>query len=248
MTASTVPVQADDKPLSEVERVVDTFIAPRKTFNDIRRNASWWLPWLLMAIVGSIWVYQVDQKIGFDKVVDNQMQLSPKQAAKLDQLPPAQRAAQMEGIVKFNRYISYGYPVLSLIFAAIFAGILMATFKFGFGADVTFKQALAISMFAFLPGLIKVLLSMLTIAIGSTDGFTFQNPVASNLSGLVDPSSHFLHSVLMSLDVFAIWTLVLTALGYHCVTRLKLGTTMGVVFGWFAIFVLLTSGLGALFS
>ena len=29
--------------LSEVERVVDTFIAPTKTFTDILRSASWWL-------------------------------------------------------------------------------------------------------------------------------------------------------------------------------------------------------------
>jgi hypothetical protein len=248
MSSSTVPAPSDDKPLSEVERVVDTFIAPRKTFNDIRRNASWWLPWLLMTVVGFAWVYEVDKKIGFEKVVDNQMQLSAKQAAKLDQLPPEQRAAQMETIVKFNKIISYTYPILSLIFAAIFAGILMATFNFGFGASVTFKQAFAISMFSFLPGMIKSLLSMLTLAIGSGDGFTFQNPIASNLSGLVDPSSHFLYSVMMSIDLFTIWTLVLTAIGYSCLSRVKLGTSLGVVFGWWAVFVLGTSGLGALFS
>lgn len=248
MSSTALPTPIDDKPLSEVERVVDTFVAPSKTFNDIRRNASWWAPWLLMTIVGFIWVYEVDKKIGFDKVVENQMQLSPKQAAKLDQLPPDQRAAQMETIVKFNKVITYAYPVMSLIFAAIFAGILLATFKFGFGASVTFMQAFAITMYAFLPGLIKVLLSMLIVGIGTGEGFTFQNPIASNLSGLVDPSSHFLYSLLMSIDLFTIWTLVLTAIGYHCLTRLKLGTCIAVVFGWWAVFVLGTSGLGAMFS
>src|SRR5437763_16838713 len=119
MSSTTVPAAMDDKPLSEVERVVDTFVAPSKTFNDIRRNASWWGPWLLMTIVGFIWVYQVDKKIGFDNVVDNQMQLSPKQAAKLDQLPPDQRAAQMAAIVKFNRGFTYACPVISLILAQI---------------------------------------------------------------------------------------------------------------------------------
>ncbi len=248
MSSTTVPAPIDDKPLSEVERVVDTFLAPSKTFNDIRRNANWWVPWLLMTIVGFIWVYEVDKKVGFDKVVENQMALSPKQSAKLDQLPPDQRAAQMETIVKFNRGFTYAYPVISLIFAAVLAGILLATFKFGFGASLNFKQALAISMYAFLPGLIKVLLSMLILAVGSGDGFTFQNPVASNLSSLVDPSSHFLYSVLMSIDLFTIWTLVLTGIGYHCLTRIKLGSCLGVVFGWWAAFVLVTSGIGALFS
>jgi len=29
-------------PLSEGARIVNTFIAPSKTFTDLRRNASWW--------------------------------------------------------------------------------------------------------------------------------------------------------------------------------------------------------------
>ena len=34
--------------LSQVERVVDTFVAPSKTFTDILRSTSWWLPFLLL--------------------------------------------------------------------------------------------------------------------------------------------------------------------------------------------------------
>ena len=49
--------------------------------------------WLLMSILGLIWVYQVDKKVGMDKVAENQIALSPKQAAKLDQLSPDQRAS-----------------------------------------------------------------------------------------------------------------------------------------------------------
>ncbi len=249
MSSSTVPAPVDAKPLSEMERVIDTFVAPSKTFTDIRRNASWWAPWLLMSILGLIWVYQVDKKVGMDKVAENQIALSPKQAAKLDQLSPDQRASQMEISVKFTRVIAYVYPVFTLIVCAIFAGVLLATFKFGFGAsDLQFKQAYAITMFAFLPGVVKVLLSMLLIAIGSGEGFTFQNPIASNLGGLVDPSSAFLHSVLTSIDFFTIWTLVLTGIGYACVTKVKRGTAMGVVFGWWAAMVLLSAGIGALFA
>src|SRR5271169_406342 len=112
MSSSTATVPLEGKPLSEVERVVDTFIAPRKTFTDIRRSASWWLPFVLMAVSSFALVSVVDKKLGMEKVVENQMALSPKQAAKLDQLPPDQRASQMESIVKVNRMISYAYPVL----------------------------------------------------------------------------------------------------------------------------------------
>jgi len=243
---ATVPF--DDKPLSEAERVVDTFIAPSKTFTDIRRSASWWLPWLLTAIVGWAMVYVVDKKIGIEKVVDNQMAMSPKQAEKLDQLPPDQRAAQMETVVKFNRVIAYAFPFISLVIAAIIAGVLLGTFNFGLGAELKFKHCMAVTMYSWLPGVLKALVAILAVSIGGGEGFTFQNPVASNLSGLVDPTSHFLYAIATSLDLFTIWTLVLAGIGYSCLTKVKRGTCMGVVFGWWAVIVLGGAGMGAMFA
>jgi hypothetical protein len=248
MNSATIPAPVENKPLSEGERILDTFIAPTKTFTDLRRNSSWWAPWLLMAIVGWGMVVVVDKKVGMDKVVENQMALSPKQAAKLDQLPPEQRASQMETIVKFNRGVAYAYPLLTLLIVAVMAGVLLATFKFGFGAELTFMQCMAVTMYAFLPGVIKAILAIVAVTVGGGEGFTFQNPVASNLSGLIDPSSHFLYSLATSVDIFTIWTLVLTAIGYSCLTKVKLGTCVGVVFGWWIFMALLGSGVSALFA
>jgi len=197
--------------LSQAERVIDTFVAPSKTFTDIRRNSSWWLPWLIGAIVGLALVSVVDKKVGMDKATENQIQLQPKQAAKLEQLPPDQRAAQLEVSTKITRAIAYGFPVVNLVVVAVMAAVLLATFKFGLGTELRFSQAYAISMYAFLPGCIKALLVILTIVISGGENFTFQNQLASNLGPLFDPnSSHFLYSVASSIDVFNIWILVLT--------------------------------------
>lgn len=238
-----------EKPLSEVERIVDTFVAPSKTFTDVRRNASWWAPWLLMGIIGIGMVFVVDKKLGIDTVYENQLRLSPKQMDRIDQMPPEQKAKTLQTGTTITRYISYGWPVMTIIVVAVMAAVLMATFNFGFGAEVKFKQAMAVSMYAFLPGIIKALIAIVVVGFGSAEGFTFQNPVASNLSGLVDPSSsHFLYSILASLDIFSIWTLVLTGIGYSCITRVKRGTCMGVIFGWWAVVTLVGAGLGALFA
>ena len=248
MSSAAPAVPVDEKPLTESERVIDTFIAPSKTFTDIRRNASWWVPWLLSAIVGWGMVYVVDKKLGMEKVVENQMAMQPKQAEKLDQLPPDQRAAQMQTIVKFNRTIAYGFPIITLIIAAVIAGILLGTFNFGFGAELKFKQCMAVTLYSWLPGIVKALIAILAISIGGGEGFTFQNPVASNLSGLVDPSSHFLYSIATSVDVFTIWTLILAGIGYSCLTRVKRGTCMVVVFGWWVAMALAGAAIGAMFA
>jgi hypothetical protein len=246
-TAASSPA-LEQPPLSQTERVVDTFIAPSKTFTDIRRSASWWVPWILISIVGLALVFTVDKKVGMEKVAENSIQQSPKRAAKLDQLPPDQRASQMELAAKITRIFAYGSPALTVIFVGIIAIVLLATFKLGFGADLRFMQCIAISMYAFLPGIIKALLVILTIMIGGGESFTFEHQLASNLGPLFDPSSPFLYSIATSLDVFNIWTLILTGIGYSCVTRVKRGTCMGVVFGWWAVVVLVGAGFAALFA
>ena len=245
--ASAIPV--DEKPLTETERVVDTFIAPTKTFTDIRRNARWIVPWILMSIVGLALVFVVDKKLTMETAYENQLRLSPKQMDKIDSLPADQKAKAMQLGANITRYFGYGSPILTLVFVGIIAGVLMATFNFGFGAEVSFMQATAISMYAFLPTIIRALIAMTLVGVGAAEGFTFQNQVASNLGGLVDPtSSHFLYSVLSAIDIFNIWVLILTGIGYSCVTRVKRGICMAVVFGWWVVVTLVGAGIGALFA
>jgi len=246
---SAAPVAPlEPMPLSEMERIADTFIAPSKTFTDLRRSANWLVPWLLLAIASVALVVVVDQKLGMEKVVENQLAMQPKQAAQLDKLSPEDRAARMQTVVKFNRVIAYAYPVVIVIVLAIIAAVLLGSFNFGFGAELTFNQCLAVCMYASLPGILKVLIAILAIAVGGGEAFTFQNPIASNLSGLVDPSSHFLYSIATSIDVFTIWTLVLAGIGISCLSKVKRGTCFGVVFGWWAILVLGGAALAAAFA
>ncbi|MGC2112004.1 MAG: YIP1 family protein [Candidatus Korobacteraceae bacterium] len=248
MSSAAAATPLEPQPLSEVERVVDTFVAPSKTFTDLHRSANWFVPWLLMSIFSVAMVVVVDKKLGMEKVVENQLAMQPKQAAALDQLSPEQRAARIQTIVKFNRVVAYATPVILVIILAVIAAVLLATFNFGFGAELTFNQSLAVCMYASLPGLLKPLIAILAIVVGGGEAFTFQNPIASNLSGLVDPSSHFLYSIAMSVDIITIWTLVLSGIGFSCITKVKRGACLGVVFGWWAVGVLAGAGIGAAFS
>jgi len=248
MSSAVPAVPPEQKPLSEGERIVDTFVAPTKTFTDLSRSANWFVAWLLLAIFSIGLVVVVDKKLGMEKVVENGLALQPKQAAQLDQLSPEARASRIETIIKFNRVVSYCYPIVIIVFLAIVAAVLLATFNFGLGAELKFNQCLAVCMYTSLPGIIKVLLAILVIAMGAGQNFTFQNPIASNLSPLVDPSSHFLYSVATSVDVFTIWTLALAGIAFSCLTKVKRGTCMAVVFGWWLLLVLAGAGIAAAFS
>ena len=93
---SDIAVGAEaSKPLSQWERVLDTFIAPSKTFTDILRDSSWWLPWLLGVLFTLSFGLAIQQKIGWDKTYNNiLLQSSQSQLDRLSQLPPDQQARQ----------------------------------------------------------------------------------------------------------------------------------------------------------
>jgi len=248
MSSSVPAIPETQPPLSEAQRVLDTFVAPTQTFADLRRSSNWLVPFLVITIATIALVFVADRKIGFEKIVENQLAMQPQQAARLDQLSVEDRARRMQTIVSFNRSVAYMYPIFILIFLVIIAAVLLATFNFGLGTEVTFNQSLAVCVYASLPSVIKALLAMLVLFIGAGEAFTFQNPIASNLSGLFDPSSHFLYAAGLNLDIFNGWTIALTGIGFACLTRIKRSTCLGVLFGWWAVWVLAISGISAVFS
>ena len=244
------PTPASQPPLSEVARIIDTFIAPSKTFTDLRRSAAWWGPFLLMVVISTVFVYTAGQKIGFRKVMENQMQAQPKAQARLERLPADQREEQMQKGAKVTQIISYVFPLITFVIWLIIASVLFPTFKFAAGADVTFKISLAIVIYAALPLMLKTLLSLLSVVAGmSPDSFSFQNPIASNPGYFMNPADNvFLYGVASAVDIFMIWTLVLTAIGFTCVSKVKSGTAYSIVFGWWLVFTLLGAAMGAAFS
>src|SRR5580704_19751222 len=90
-------------PLPEGARIIDTFIAPSKTFTDLRRNASWWGPWLLISICSIMFVYAMGKQIGFDQISKNSIVHSSR-AEQFEKLPADQQAQQLRVSTTFIRY------------------------------------------------------------------------------------------------------------------------------------------------
>jgi len=241
---------ADAPALSEGARLVDTFIAPSKTFTDLKRSAAWWAPFLLLIIVSTIFAYTVGQKIGFRQAGENVLQTRPKQLDRIQQMPADQQDKIMDKVENQTKYGTYGFPVIDLILLLIVAAVLFGTFKVVANANVPYKVALAIVVYASLPGVLKYLLATLTVALGvGADTFNIQNPVATNLGTFFSPGDNpVLFAVGSMVDIFAIWTLALTAIGFTCVAKIKKGAAFAVVFGWYALFGLMMAGLASLSS
>ena len=135
----------DSAPLSEGARIINTFIAPSKTFTDLRRNASWWGPWILISIFSLVFVYAMGKQVGFEQISKNQVAHSSR-ADQFDKLPADQQAKQLQLSSKIIGFFSYGSPLLILFYVLIETVVLWLTFKLAAGAETSFKTAYAISL------------------------------------------------------------------------------------------------------
>ncbi len=235
--------------LSEVERVVDTFIAPSKTFADIRRSARWWLPFLLLVLVTLATTLVVDRKVGFERVAENQVHQSPKQEERMSSLTPEQKTAQFRGMAKGYRYSSYGSFAFILMFIAIGALLYWASFNFGLGANTTFGQMFAVWMYASLPKLLTGLLAIATLMFGgSPETYDMRNAVGTNPAYYMPDAAPWLRAALGFFDVIGIWQLVLLVIGTAIVAKVSTGKAAAVVVGWWLVGMLASVGMAAAMS
>jgi hypothetical protein len=250
LSVTPAPAPAPEPaPLSEGARLIDTFIAPSKTFTDLRRNSSWWAPWLVISVFTIAFMFVIGQQIGFEQVSRNQISQSAR-ADQFDRLPADQQARQLHIAAMVTKYIGYGFPVIILISFAIIAGVLMAVFNVGAGAEVGFGTALAIVTYASLPGIVHATLSIIALFAGvDREGFNIQNPVASNLAYFMTPTGNkFLYGMASALDGFVIWSVVLMGIGFACNSKVKRSTAIILVAALYVVYKLAASGLASGFS
>lgn len=248
VTPIPAPPAPTGPPMSEGARIINTFIAPSKTFTDLRRSASWWGPWLVIVIFSFVFIYSMGKQVGFEQISKNQIAHSSR-ADQFDKLPPDQQARQLQLSSKIIGFFSYGSPLLILFYVLIAATAVWAAFKVGVAAETTFGQAYAIMLYAWLPGVLGSILGTISLFAGvNPEGFDINNPVGTNLAYYLDPDTtgKFLRGMASSLDVLSIWSIVLVGIGFSCTSKVKRSTAIAIVAGCYLAYKLCTSALGSL--
>jgi len=234
--------------LSQVSRVVDTFVAPSKTFNDLLRDRSWWLPFLITVVITYMFFWAAASKVGFRQLTLNSINESPSSAARFEKLTPDQQAVQLRVAASITKGIFVAWPILALIIVAVFALILWLCMKVP-GGQADFAGIFAVLIYAGLIPLVKLVLGIIVLfTAGDASGFDINNPIPTNPGAFMDASSaHWLKALGTSIDVIVIWNLLVVALGCAIVSKLKKGTTLALVFGLWILVVLIKVGWAAAF-
>ena len=252
MSTGAPPLPAEPAPggLSEPQRIINTLVAPSKTFEDIRRNASWWVPWLLAGIFGTVSFVLFLKKIDVEQFVRDQIASSPSQSQAFESLPKDQQNQRIAISVKVTRFTPYLIPIFTLLAGLIGAAILMATFNFVHEAAVPYTRSLAIVFYAGLPNIITALLAIITLMTASDmEGRNPRNLVATNPAYFMDyhNASKFLYGMAGSLDIITIWVIILVGIGFKVNSakpKLSTGTAIVTVFSLYIVWRLIVSSMG----
>jgi len=236
--------------LSEWQRVSNTFSAPSKTFEDIKRgNRSWWLPFVIMILIGYGLFAAITLKVTWPQVAENAIRADAKAQDRMDKMPAEQRAGAMKATQYFIEGIFIASPVLVLAIVGLGSLVLWGTINFGFGGKAGYGSVFAVWMFAGLPGIIKSLLGAIVIYAGGTpESFNLNNFAPTSVGAFLNPleTNAALYKLATALDVTTIWSMVLMGIGLAIVAGVKRSSGYVAVFGWWAIILLVSVGWAAI--
>lgn len=224
--------------LSQGERAVNSFVAPSKTFHDIFRSRSWWLPYVIVVICGLLFCTAVVQKVGTQQLAQKAME---QRAEKTGQQVPPEQQAKMMGFTEMMFKVGlYSFPVVQLLWSCVLALLIWLGMNFILGGTSKWTAIYAMTMYAALPTCIRSLIATITIWFGNNDNFDLNNPVGTNAGYYMSAEgSKFLTSLLSSLDIFTIWYVVLLGLGGAILARVKPRNGILLVAGvWFVVILI----------
>lgn len=234
--------------LSEPARLINVFVSPSKTFQDIRQNASWWVPFVILSLMSILFFQMIDKKVGFDEVARHMMESN----SRVQQLPADQQARTIDVTAKFMKGAGYASPIFTLFYAAVIAGVLWFSFNFFMDAQIPFGRAMAIVFYGWLPIIVTTVLATITLMLGNPEGFRMENPVGTNPAYFLDPAStsKFLYTILTSFDVISLWCVVLIGIGFAVNAKKRISASSGItlVAAWFFVYKLGSAVLAALRS
>lgn len=244
--------------LGPFARLTGTLLSPGETFADVNRKPTWIAPMIIAiaTVLASTFFFQWRVNPDWDSIMRNQIK---KQMERSNQTLTEE---QMQQQVSFAKGIAKFSPIIGAVVTPIFYVILAGIFALGLmfiQAKTTFKKILSVVAWSSAAtGIVATIVTMASLMVRDEEGLRSIDPtqsagiVPSNLAAfLPSDTSAVIKSVAGSLDIFSIWFLILLTIGFAAIAgsrKITTGKTATVVFGFWAVYVLLKVGWAAAFG
>ncbi len=203
--------------VSVFEDFIEVFTHPSAVF-ERRRDGQFGMALLILAVVTGILAFALHN--GLAPIMDA---VIAKQQAAMMAKNPSLTPEQLSGMTGFMEMSSkYGAIIFVPIAAFIGAVLIWLIGKF-LDAKTAFAAAMMISVYAGVPRVVQTIVTALQGLFLAPESITSPNSVSIGPARfLSEPSNPVLSTLLGGLDVFTIWTVILTAIGIAVVARVSI--------------------------
>lgn len=237
--------------MESLKRLVGVLLAPTETFRKLAERPTWAVALIVLvaltATVGTV----ANQKIDPDAQREQMRTMfEERQGLRGDELDESvDQAMEMT-----ERFGWIGGVVAMFLITAIFL-IAALFFLVGtnlIGGELGFVRSLATTVHGMMPHAVGQLIALpILLASGPLDPGVAQRGefLRSNLAFLApEDASVVVTGLLSGLDLFALWSVVLVAIGLSVVGRLSKGAAAALSIGWWAIGTSLRIAFLAMFT
>jgi hypothetical protein len=252
MATTPVPAPAPQAAISPIGRIFGVLFSPKPTFEDIVRKPSWLPAVILLFLTGLALNITLANRTNWVEVSKEQIAKNKFAAKAIDQLDDAkkeqafQRGATQAKVTSYVRGV-IGWPLMLLFSGLIYFG----AYRLIGGARVSYGLSFTICAFAYLPMGIREILGSIVSALKDPNAIDPNNYLASNPAAFLGSDAPTWQMIpLMSLDLFAVWILILIAIGFSAADPKKLpfGKSLGIAIALQVCVVAFFTGLAWIFS
>lgn len=211
-------------------QMIGVFTSPASAFEEYVKKPNWWLP-LIIVIIGTIVFSVLSQPY--------QAQLQYDMMKNSNTLP-AQALEQMKNSIDNPNYVG---TIIGAAFMSVLPGILVALLAWGIGSFIFGGQAKFLTLWGvtLMGGLITTLDNLLKIPLMMAKDTALVSIGPAALFPDKGPTA-ILFLVLLILDVFVIWSMIVTGMGYS--KALKISNGSGIATSVIATLILIIVGTG----
>ena len=230
--------------MSVLSNIINIYIAPSKVFKGVKdfniKKAL--VPLLILAVLGvlSFWAIQdLATEVGYDTAlerIENSSRIPDDQKEEII----AQMEERMDG-PQITGWVAsaFGGPV-TVFFMALIALLVGNTFM---GGSAKYGQLLNITAWAFMINILETIVKIPLML----NKWTLEVYTGLGVLGIGEKGS-FINSLLAGMDVFAIWRIILIAIGMGIIYNKKTQPyAVGMLIAWFVLKIIgagLSSFLG----
>jgi hypothetical protein len=219
----------------------DVYLSPSRAFSRLKEKPTWLIPLIIALVFNMLIAFLSARYVDWDK----QRQLAVDRMRERN-MSEEQIQKATEGMDKFysSPVMRYGMPAVSALFVSII-GVLFLAVVYNvslplLGGSSDFKRTWAIgcnaSLIAVPSAIVRGVLVLLKRSAEVTTSLLLAAP------GL---KHGFLSVVLARIDIFAIWQLILCAIGLNVIFGLKGSKSYLLVFAVWAVLTVIFALLGA---